>query len=541
MKKRLLAQVCKCVLMLLMAACSSSQNDRRASMRTVFASDPLTIDPRKNADIFSSYLQKMVFEGLTRLEEEGKIVPGLAEKVDVSEDGLTYRFHLRDAQWTDGHPITAYDFEYSWKKVLDPKFGAPSAFLFYPIRNAQEALHGQVSLDQIGIRAVDAKTFEVVLFHPTPYFLSLVSFCCFFPIPKHIDQANPHWHQSSQTSVVSNGPFRMVRWDRNNKISLEKNPAYWNRKNVGLQGLEVLIVPDEKTSLRMFEKNEVDVLNSFTTPLSVDELVHLKKNNQLKIVPNESTSFCSFNLNHPLLKNLSLRKALSLAINRPAIVQNITQMEEQPAQRYLTSVVAKGQPTPLIEAYNPEAAKRLFAQGVAELKKEGVAVDSLLKELTLSYENKELARRVVQAIQQEWKQLFGFEVRLRETDFKTHVASLEKRRYDIGYYYWSAHYLDPVSILDRFKHSSSVKNFPGFENASYAALLTQAQETNDPKKRERFMKEAESLMLDEMPLSPIFHMNQVVLKNQRFSNVVTSALGDILFSKVEPSRAAEKQ
>jgi oligopeptide transport system substrate-binding protein len=522
-------------LILSLISCSSKTDEKKSVMRTAFTIDPPTVDPRKNTDIFSSFLQKTLFEGLTRLEEEGFVAMGLAKKVDVSEDGLTYRFHLRDAHWSDGHPITAHDLEYTWKQVLDPNFGAPCAFLFYPIAFAPERLKREASSDQLGIKAIDAKTFEVTLSHPTPYFLSLISFCPFFPIPKHIDELNPNWDKTGPFSktFVSSGPYRFREWRRNNAILLEKSPSYWDQKNVSLEELNILIIPDEKTVLRMFETGEIDLINSATTPLSTNELIHLKKEKKLDLLPLGATSFFSFNLSHPLLKNLSIRKALSLAIDRPSIVQNITQMEEEPASRYIPSLVAKTKHLHLMEAYNPSLAKELLAAGVAELKKEGLAVEPLLETLVFSYENKELPRLLAQTLQQQWKEVLGINVSLQENDFKTNIGNLERRQYTMGLYAWWVHYLDPLSILDRFKYVSSLKNYPGFENAAYTALLNEAEQTKDSDARLRLMEKAESIIVGEMPLAPLFHLNQVLLKNKRFTNVVTSPLGDVLFRKAK--------
>ncbi len=505
-------------------------------MKTAFATDPQTIDPRKNADIFSSYFQKMIFEGLTRLAEHGNVEMALAKTVSLSDDGLVYRFSLRDAVWSDGTPITAYDFEYTWKQVLDPAFGAPCAFLFYPILNAPEALKREVSLDQLGIRAIDAKTFEVRLSHPTPYFLSLISFCPFFAIPKHIDEKNPNWAAQAQgVEFVCSGPYQLAEWKHNSKFVVKKNPLYWEKKQVFLEGVEVFIVSNEKTVLSMFENGEIDLINSLTTPLSTDELIHLKQSDSMNLFPNGSTSFCTFNLTHPLLQNPKIRKALSLAINRSSIVRHITQMDEEPAKRFVpTTVVATNKALTLMAPYDTALAKKLFAEGMQELKNKGIAADELLSKLTFSYESKELTRRVAQAIQQEWKQVLGFKVELQENDFKTLLGNLERKNYAAALFYWAAHYLDPMSILDRFKFRSASKNYPGYENQEYISLLTQAQNTNDTALRIQLMESAEAVIVNDMPLAPIYHFNQVLLKNKRFNDVAVTPLGDVVFRNVKP-------
>jgi oligopeptide transport system substrate-binding protein len=533
---------------LFITACSSPASEKKSFLRTAFSTDPSTIDPRKSGDYISSFFQKMLFEGLTRLDENGKVEMALAEKVSISEDGLVYTFFLRDAVWSDGNPITAHDFSYAWKKTLQPDFGAPCAFLFYPISKASEVLKREASMDQVGIEAIDAKTLKISLSHPIPYFLSLISLCPFSPLPAHIDEKYPHWDRDIDfpKRLVSNGPFRLIEWDRNNQISVEKNPFYWDQKNVSLNSIEILIIPDEKTALRMFETGEIDLLNSLSTSLSPDELAHLKqeseteKNYALELAPLGATSFCTFNVAHPILQNLSIRKALSLAINRPSIVQNITQMGEEPAHRYVPTLMAKSKQLKLMDVYDPILAKATFLQGLAELRQQGVPVDSLLSTLAFSYDNKELSRQIAQAIQQEWKDNLGLQVTLQESDFKTHRTDLQRRHYTIALESWGVHYLDPSSILDRFKYGHSSKNYPGFENTKYISFLNAAQMTLDTELRFDILEKAEALIVDEMPLTPIFHFNQILLKSKRFTNILATPLGEVLFRKIKTQTIEEQ-
>ena len=225
-------------------------------MRTCFNMDPLTVDPRKNGDLISSTFLFMLYDGLTSLLPNGEVELSLAKSVHLSEDQCTYTFSLREAYWSDGHLITAHDFEYSWKKTLDPNFHATCPQLFYPIKNAKEAAEGVVSPDQVRVQALNDTTLRVELNHPTPYFLSLISFCNFFPIPRHVELNNPAWE--NETQVVVSGPFRLVHWQKKKEIVVVKNPTYWDAEHTTLDSLHISIVTDEFTTLEMFENNEFE-------------------------------------------------------------------------------------------------------------------------------------------------------------------------------------------------------------------------------------------------------------------------------------------
>lgn len=516
-------------------------------MRLCFHFDPATIDTRKNSEVYSSSVQFMLYEGLTRLLSDGQIELALAEKVHISPDGLTYRFLLREAYWSDGHPITAYDFEYSWKKILTPSFGSPGPHLFYCIQNAEEAIKGESPLEEVGIKAIEEKVLEVHLKNPTPYFLSLVSFCNFYPIPKHIDLENPAWPSTTDQKLVCSGPFRLVKWIHNQEILVTKNTSYWDRDNVHLDAIHISIIGDEQTSLKMFENGDLDLLNSLTTPISIDDLLPLRKEGKVQVRPLGGTVFCSFNLKNPFLKNGHIRHALSLAINRQSIIDNITQLSEAPASRYIPPIIVQNVDRELFPLKAFSEAKKHFYLGLQEL---GIDPDSphykthpkyleLLQTLSLNYENVELNRRIALAIQHQWKEILGLEVNLRGLDLKSQLTALEERSYSIALDFWLVQYPDPISILERFKHSHARKNFPGYNNPLYTHYLDQAAATNDAKLRIQILEQAESLMIADMPLTPLFHFNQAVLSNHRFTNIQFSPIGSMIYKKVRPSTPNE--
>jgi oligopeptide transport system substrate-binding protein len=503
----------------------------KRTLKTCLITQPSTIDTRKNADVFSSTVQFLIYEGLTRILPSGEAELALAKSVDVSEDGCTYTFYLREAYWTDGHPITAYDFEYSWKKILDPDFGSPCCQIFFPIKNGEKCIKKLASSDSIGIKAVDASTLQIELEHPTPYFLSLVTFCNFYPIPKHVEMKDPNWFHAPEKNSVSSGPFFIKKWIHNKEILLVKNPTYWDAKNVALEAVHFSIIPDGRTALQMFENKELDFISTVTSPLLSEDLAEMRRKKLLRITPVGGLLFCTFNLEKHPMNNLSIRKALSYAIDRITLVQSISQLSEEPATRCVAPIMMPQKKRDLFPPFDPELARDLFRKGLKEL-----GVDpSHLSPFVLSYPNQEPYKKIAETIQQQWKMVLGIEVVIEERDHKSHLSNIMNKDYCVALYNCIAQHIDPTSVLDRFKYKNGQKNYPGFQNEEYIQLLDKASMRKNPQERMDLLSEAEELLMSQMPISPIYHFNQGVLISPHFTNVEFSPLSNLLFKKIKPA------
>ncbi len=502
-------------------------------MRICLNMDPPTIDPRKSAEFCASTLNFLIYDGLTRIKPDGEAELALAESYKLSPDGRIYTFYLRSAVWSDGVPITAHDFEYSWKKILTPQFGSPCPHLLFSIKNAEKSVKGEVPIESVGIQALDDRTLQVELENPTPYFLSLISFCNFYPIPKHIELQNPSWQNSIDQKFVSSGPFKLVKWIRHQEIEVEKNPLYWDSGHVFLPGIHIHIIPDEKTALQMFENREIDFISTVTTPLSIDDLAEFRKNGSLQTTPMGGLLFCTFNMDVFPFTHQKVRKAFSYAIDRKSIIANLYQLADEPATRCIPPILIGMQNLELFPAYDPGLARNLLMQGLNEM---GISESRFLemaRTLALSYDGLE-HRKIAQAIQEQWKNALKVEIKLQENDPKTQLDSLLSRNYALALDYLIVQYNDPNNILERFKYKKMKKNLPGFENQKYIAVLNEAACMNDAQKRFKLLEEAEALLMDEMPLAPIYHFNQGYLIDSKFTNVEVSPLGNLLFQKICP-------
>lgn len=509
-------------------SCQKDGTKKEKCLHLSFSVDPKTLDSRKSGDYISSATLFMLNNGLTQFLPDGKIGPAIAKSYEISQDQKVYTFHLRDCEWSDGHKVTAYDFEKAWKKMLDPNFPALCRQLLYPIKNAEAVAKKLLPIDTVGIRVVDDNTLIVELENPTPYFLSLTSFCIFFPIPTHLEEKDPAWDLRMDNTFVSNGPFKLVKWTPTSELKLIKNPKYWDSQKVKIDALHVSIISDENTAFEMFEKGELDLIGSPLSPIPLDCIPSVLKRKELILVPAGGTNFCAFNINLFPLNNINIRKALSLAICRRAIVDNITQLKEPIAGRILPPVIMNGKERNLIEDYNLTLANKFLEKGLKEL---NVTPKDIV--ITLYYPNKALYQREAEAVQEQWQKGLGITVKLEQNEEKSWQERIHKHNFHASIAFWIVQYDDALNILDRFKYKDHPKNYPGWENSTYIDLLNQSLPLTDSTARVQILEKAEDLLAEELPFTPIFHYNYAILTSPRIKGTFVGKVGELHFDAVD--------
>ncbi len=308
-------------LLALLVGCTA-KNDN--VVRVNLGAEPTTLDPRKARDLQAMTLARMFFEGLTRVNQDDKAELALAEKVDVSDDGKTYTFTLRAAKWSNGDPVTAGDFVYAWTKALEPHFPADQAFQLYVIKNAKAAKEGKVSLDQVGVKALNEKTLQVELQNPTPYFLEVAA------LPDLLSFPSKSRKNTDIKKIVGNGPFLLKDWRHNDLLRVVKNPTYWDASNVKLKEINLMMV-QEDTELKMFEKGELDWAGSPLSTLPVGALAGLKKPEISMQGRFLRLTFFRTNVESELFEHPLIRKAFAKLIKRSEIVEHVTQGGQLPA------------------------------------------------------------------------------------------------------------------------------------------------------------------------------------------------------------------
>ncbi len=488
-------------------------------LRLNLHTEPPTLDPRKATDSVSTSILNLCFEGLMRIEPNGEITAAAAEKIEVSPDKKKYVFTLREAKWSDGKPVTARDFEKTWKTMLSPTFPCEFASDLYIIKNARAAKLQRCSLDEVGIQALDDRTLQVELEHPTPYFLSALSTHSFFPTPEHITSAHSNW---TKDHYVSNGPFFMKKWSPHDFIQIEKNPEYWDAKCVKLEKVLFTLVEDEMTELTMFENSELDWAGYPLSNLPTEALDVLSKKGELNNYPISGIYYYVFNTKEPPFTNANIRKALTFAINREAIITNVTQMGQSPAMGLIPKTMWKdGQPH--FKDHDVIEARRLFALGLQEL---GITANQF-PEITLSYNTLIGHHKIAQAIQQEWKDVLGIRVKLENKEWKVFLDELRHHKFQVARMGGIANLNDPITFLDYYRYLSSSNNHSQWTHPQFSELLEEADQTADEEKRFTLLRAAEKILMNEMPIAPIYFYSGTYLKKPYVKGIHLSELNNL--------------
>jgi oligopeptide transport system substrate-binding protein len=447
------------------------------------------------------------------------VVPAAAEKIEVSSDKKRYTFTLRDALWSDGTKVTAYDFEKTWKTILDPAFPCEFASDLYIIKNGNAVKSMRCSVEEVGVKALDEKTLQVDLEHPTPYFLAVLATHSFFATPNHITGAYPHW---TDEHYIGNGPFVMKEWKHHDTILLEKNTQYWDRDTTKLERVTLTLVEDETTELTMYENGELDWAGYPLSNLPTEALPTLEKKGNLHNFDIAGTYYYVFNTKEFPFTNVNLRKAFSLAINRQSIIDNVTQMKQKPAMGMVPPMMWKD-PHPYFKDHDVQEARRLFALGLKEL---GITAEEL-PELTLSYNTMIGHHKIAQAIQEQWNEAFGVRVKLENKEWKVFLDELRHHKFQIARLGGLANINDPTTFLDYYRYLSSSNNHSQWNNPKFSELLEQADLTTDESQRTALLQQAEKILISEMPIAPIYFYTGVYLRKPYVKGIHLTELNEL--------------
>ncbi len=493
--------------------------------------EPRTLDPALNTSIGGGTILNNCYEGLMRLDENDQAIPGMAESYKVSEDGLIYTFYLRDAKWSDGKKVTAYDFEYSWKRALDPELGAMYAFQLYYIKNGMDFNYGEISADEVGVKAIDEKTLEVKLESPNPYFLGLTTFPTYFPVRKDVVEKNPETWSLNPDTHISNGPFKIVKWERNDFIKIIKNENYYDKDRVNLDIVEFTMIPEDTIALAAFESGEIDGLDQ----VPINEIQRLQKeSNEFNLYPYLGTYYYTFNISKEPFNNPKVRKALSLAIDRKTIVEDVVKGGQIPALSFVPLGMKEGNGTEfsenakkrnygIKETAQVEEAKKLLAEA-------GYPNGKGFPEIILNYNTNQMHKEIAQSIQLMWKQNLGVEVKLQSQEWKIFQETKSQGDYAIARDGWIGDYIDPMTFLDMFI-STSGNNYSRWENYEFDKLIEDIQVTQDTNKRYELMHKAEDLIMEDMIVIPIYYYTNPEMIKSYVKDVRVSPLGFVSFDE----------
>ena len=478
-------------------------------LRTNNNSEPGSLDPALATGTHDSWAMQHMFEGLMKYNEKGEVVEGMAKEMKVSDDGLKYTFILRDdAKWSNGDPLTAQDFEFAWKRVLNPETASEYSYQLYYLKNGEAYNNGEAKAEDVGVKAVDDKTLEVELETATKYFPGLAAFYTLYPVPKAIVEKNPDWAKDPKKGdFVTNGPFVIKDWKHNEGIDLVKNDQYYDKDKVKLAGIHFDIIEDQNTSWQRYEGGEYDFMVS--PPNTIVNKLKQAKDEQLTIGDDLGTYYFALNVKEKPLNNVKVRQALSLAIDRKSIVENITQGGQVPAEGMVPFGLMDDKGKDFrddqgnLVKEDVEEAKKLLDEGLAE---EGMTKADLNGKVIV-YNTDESHKKIAQAVQEMWNSKLGISVNLENMEFQTLIDRRRQGDYFISRAGWMGDYADPMTMLDLFM-TGNPQNDPKWSNAKFDELLKKAKTETDQKVRMDSMKEAEKIMMEEMPAIPIYFYTQ---------------------------------
>ena len=465
---------------------------------------PTTLDPTKGQSIGDNEIQHAITEGLTR-NTAGDVKPGIAESWDESEDGLTYTFHLRkDAKWSDGEPITAGDFEYSWKRLVNPETASPYAFIGDCLKNGQAIEQGNMDVEELGVKAVDDNTLEVTLEHPTSYFLSLIgSSGQFAPLRQDIvEKYGTDFAATSEKNVYS-GPFVMTS-SEDNVWTFEKNDNYWDKDSINLDKCELNYVENTDTQLSMYEAGDLDYVQVPTAYVP-------DYKDKAEVFANGNVDFCYINSksDNPVLGNKNFRLALNYALNRNDY-NKLANADTYTAFNGLVFPGLQAKGTTYGEAYDlnsysypldgdQDKATEYLNAAMQEL---GIAnaSDITVEVVTTDADS---SKRIVETLQEQWQNALGINVKIRQVTYADIYGKVfPEHDYEIGYGGWGSDYDDPYSYLELFKSDSSY-NYSQYENPEVDQLLAASQDEADTDARMDELNKAEQDILADGAFVPL--------------------------------------
>ena len=491
-------------------------------LNLLVASEPPSLHPGLATDTTSSAILQNIFEGLMG-RQNGELVKAAAEDYKVSDDFLTYTFTLRDAQWSNGDPVTSEDFKYSWLWTLNPENASEYASILYPIKGAKAYNDGVGSAEEVAISTPDEKTIEVTLEMPTEYFLELTAFKTMSPIHKATQEANPTWYSEAET-FVTNGPYKLTEWVHSGNMVLEKSENYWDADNVSVDKINIAMVESEATQITMFDNNEIDYLGPPYGSISLDSIDRLKADGSLNIVDKTGVYVYKFNTTDEVMSNANIRKALTYAIDRKGLVENITKADQKPALGLVPSTIEGfGDDEGYYKDADYETAKELLATGLKEL---GMSDPSELT-VSLSYNTSEAHAAVAQFVQQGWTTELGINVKLDNSEWQVYLDKLTSLDFQAARMGWIADYNDAYTFLEQYDSADNGNNDTGWESPKYAELLAQSNAETDPAARLDLLLQAEAVLMDEMPIAPIYFYTDQFVKKDYVSGMESDSLGNI--------------
>jgi len=466
--------------------------------------EPKDLDPQTVTGVPETKIIQSLFEGL--VDKDPKSLeprPGVAESWKVSKDGKVYTFKLRrNAKWSNGDPVTAADFIFSWKRLLDPKTASEYAYQGYYFRGGKNFNTGKTDGSQLGIKSTDPYTLEVTLENPTPYFLSLLYHHSLYPVHQQtVEKYQMRWTRPEH--IVSNGAFLLKKWQMNKVIIVERNPTYWDAVNVKLDSVHFHAIEKAETEEKLFQVKKLHA----TATVPTEKIASWTQNASgvLKRHPYLGTYYYWINVNRPPLNKPQVRKALALAIDREKLVKFVVKGGQAPAESFTPPGTGGFQP----QAKLPRDLSRLN-EAQALLAQAGFPKGKGFPTIEILYNTSEGHKKIAEAIQQMWSEHLGVKASLYNQEWKVFLDTQHSKNYMISRAGWIADYNDPHTFLELLTTGNG-NNHSGWSNLNYDGVLEQVQKEISSKKRLELFQKAEDILLEELPVIPLYIYTRLYL------------------------------
>ncbi|PFE12295.1 peptide ABC transporter substrate-binding protein [Bacillus cereus] len=496
---------------------TSSSNGKQILNLTELSEIP-SMDASLASDSASSTALNNTMEGLYRIGKDQKRVPGIAEDVQKLDDGKKYIFKLRkDAKWSNGEPVTAKDFVYSWKRAVNPDTKATYSYIMFDIKNAEKIHKKELPADQLGVKAIDEYTLEVELDNPVPYFVDLTVYPVFYPLNENFVKAQGDKFGLEANTTLYNGPFVMSDWKHEQSFQFKKNPSYWDNKTVKIEEINFNIVKNTSTDVNLYETNSID-----RAALSSEFVDKFRHSPEFQTRKEAGVAYLRFNQSNQYLSNKNLRKAISMSFDRDNIAKVILNNGAIGAYGFVGKDFAEGpnkkdfraENGNLVET-NPKEAKKLWETAKKELGTDKIELEFL------NFDNED-AKKVGEFLKGEIeKNLPGLSIKIKQQPFAQKNKLEDSQQYDIAFGIWGPDFPDPISYLDMFVTNGS-QNKTGYSNKKYDDLILKAKtDTKDLQARWNNLLEVEKMLIKEdAVITPIFQKGSAY--------VVKGAVKDII-------------
>ncbi|MDT9023591.1 MULTISPECIES: peptide ABC transporter substrate-binding protein [Rossellomorea] len=500
-----------------------SAEKKEQVLNLIESSEIPSMDSTLATDAVSFNVMNNVFEGLYRLGEKDEPVLGMAaEEPQVSEDGKTYTFKIRDAKWSNGDAVTANDFVYAWQKALNPDTGAEYAYIMYDIKNAAKVNAGEVPVEELGVKAVDEKTLEVQLETAVPYFKALLSFATFYPQnQKFVEEQGDKFGLEADTAIY-NGPFTLSEWKHEQSFKLTKNDGYWDAETVKLKEVNFNIVKDTATGVNLYETNKADVAG-----LSAEFVDKYKSDENFKTRAETSVFFLRLNQGNEIMANVNARKAIDAAYDKQGMVDVLLNNGSIPAYYLVPKDFVSGpdgaeyrETVGDFGGFDPEKAKEHWAKAKEELGKDSIELE------LLNYDS-DNSKKIGEFLKEQLEQnLEGLTVSIKAQPFKQKLELESKGQYDFSFAGWGPDYPDPMTFVDMFV-TDGAHNQMGYSNPEYDKLIEQAKGEllDDLDARWQAMVDAEKILFEDQAISPMYQSGVSYLERPYVKNILRHSFG----------------